>query len=234
MNLIFKALSGSKAYGLDSENSDTDIRGVFITDKIQEIFGLRKRECQKGEGEDELYYEFKHFLNLLRNGNTTAIEMLYTKNPIITCSFWKGLDPKKLIDPNRLFSSLIGYCHGEKRVANGERTGRLGSKRKEAIDKYGFSPKNFVQLLRLCYCGQYFLHYGEFPIDLRDFGTIRSKLLPIKFAPEQFNKDELNNLVDIEMGMLKDSFDKSEIKNQFKFNEEYIDSLLKEVYHSYI
>jgi uncharacterized protein len=38
--LVFEAIAGSRAYGLDTLSSDTDIKGVFVLPK-EEFFGLR-------------------------------------------------------------------------------------------------------------------------------------------------------------------------------------------------
>ena len=37
-SIIFECISGSRAYGLATANSDTDIRGVFITPKEKVLF----------------------------------------------------------------------------------------------------------------------------------------------------------------------------------------------------
>lgn len=70
-----------------------------------------------------------------------------------------------------MFRCLLGYMQGERRLANGERTGQLGSKRKAHLDKYGFSPKNFTQLFRLASCGKALFEKGYFPVNMKQYDT---------------------------------------------------------------
>ena len=44
--LLIKAISGSRAYGLSTPQSDTDIKGVFIQSK-KEYFGIEHFEVRK-------------------------------------------------------------------------------------------------------------------------------------------------------------------------------------------
>ena len=54
--LVFEVIAGSKAYGLDNEKSDTDIRGVFILPKDM-YYGLEYTEQVNNETNDIVYYE---------------------------------------------------------------------------------------------------------------------------------------------------------------------------------
>jgi hypothetical protein len=73
--LVFEAITGSKAYGLDTAQSDTDIRGVFILPKDM-YYSLEYTAQVSNETNDIVYYELKRFMELLSKNNPTMLEML--------------------------------------------------------------------------------------------------------------------------------------------------------------
>lgn len=75
--LVLEVITGSKAYGLDTETSDTDIRGLFILPKNM-YYGLEYTEQLNNETNDIVYYELKRFLKLLSKNNPNILEMLNT------------------------------------------------------------------------------------------------------------------------------------------------------------
>ena len=73
--LFFEAIVGSRAYGLNTPNSDTDIRGVFILPKNL-YYGLEYTGQVNNETNDIVYYELKRFMELLAKNNPNIMEML--------------------------------------------------------------------------------------------------------------------------------------------------------------
>lgn len=73
--LVYEVITGSKAYGLDSEKSDTDIRGVYILPKDM-FYGLEYTDQVNNETNDIVYYELKRFIQLLARNNPNILEML--------------------------------------------------------------------------------------------------------------------------------------------------------------
>ena len=74
--ILLDALSGSRAYGLDTPQSDTDMRGVFILP--QDIyFGFSYIEQVCSERNDHVYYELGKYLKLLAKNNPSSIELLF-------------------------------------------------------------------------------------------------------------------------------------------------------------
>ena len=73
--IIFECISGSKAYGLDTPQSDTDIRGVFVLPK-EDYYGLNYVEQVSNESNDIVYYELKRFSELLVKNNPNILELL--------------------------------------------------------------------------------------------------------------------------------------------------------------
>ena len=75
-NLIrLETISGSKAFGLATEKSDTDIRGVFYLPK-EMFYGLEYIPQVSNETNDEVYYEIGRFVELLLKNNPNILEIL--------------------------------------------------------------------------------------------------------------------------------------------------------------
>ncbi|WP_324026124.1 nucleotidyltransferase domain-containing protein [Maribacter sp. BPC-D8] len=87
-NIIFECISGSRAYGLATPTSDTDIRGVFILPK-EKYYSLEYVGQINNETNDIVYYELKKFMELLSKNNPNILELLsvpedciLSKNPL--------------------------------------------------------------------------------------------------------------------------------------------------------
>jgi predicted nucleotidyltransferase len=75
--LLFEAISGSRAFGTHGEQSDTDLRGVFVA-PVSFLCGLDAVDQVSDEKGDEVYYELGRFVSLLAANNPNLIELLYT------------------------------------------------------------------------------------------------------------------------------------------------------------
>ena len=75
--LLFEAVSGSHAYGLQHKDSDVDLRGVFVMPKTQ-FYGLAQTEQVSDERNDEVYYELKKFIDMLVKNKPNFLEILGT------------------------------------------------------------------------------------------------------------------------------------------------------------
>ncbi|SEE09437.1 Predicted nucleotidyltransferase [Tenacibaculum sp. MAR_2010_89] len=74
-SIIFECISGSRAYGLQTPTSDTDIRGVFILPKEQ-FYSLNYIGQVNNETNDIAYYELRKFIELCSKNNPNILEML--------------------------------------------------------------------------------------------------------------------------------------------------------------
>jgi len=75
--LLFECISGSHAYGLNTPQSDIDMKGVFYLPKEQ-FYGLNYIPQISNETSDEVYYELGRFVELLIKSNPTILEILAT------------------------------------------------------------------------------------------------------------------------------------------------------------
>jgi len=80
--LLLDCISGSRAYGLQTSQSDTDIKGVFLLPK-RNYYGLDYVEQVNNETNDEMYYELKRYIDLLVKNNPNILELLNTPEDCI-------------------------------------------------------------------------------------------------------------------------------------------------------
>lgn len=87
-HIIFECISGSRAYGLSTPTSDTDIRGVFVLPEEQ-FYSMDYTAQINNETNDIVYYELRKFIELCANNNPNILELLnvpekcvFIKHPI--------------------------------------------------------------------------------------------------------------------------------------------------------
>lgn len=234
-SVIASYLGGSHAYGLDTPASDKDERFVYLNTEINNIIGLEKNEFyeSKVKGEDVLGTEIRHFIYLLRKSGTAPIECLFATDFIYLCPAFKELvlDQKaKLVNPEKLYKSIKGYIFNERRLAIGERTGELGSKRKEALIKYGFSPKNFTNLIRLCFATKEFFRTGQFVVSFKG-KEIHPWLMSVKTTPENWTKEKLLEAAEVHEAELDKEYEnKKNPGHEYYFDEQYANEAIFKLY----
>lgn len=117
--LLLDTVSGSRAYGLDTPESDTDMRGVFILPPAL-FFGFNPIEQVSSERNDHVYYELNKYLKLLAKNNPSSIELLFA--PPDTVVFRHPL--MAMIEPKYVLSrlcrdSFAGYALSQIKRAKG-------------------------------------------------------------------------------------------------------------------
>lgn len=240
VKLLAEWNGGSHLYKLNTPESDIDKRGIFVNTDPSYILGLNRHDEERRQiqnGDDIVYKELSHFMRLLQQANTEALEALWcdesTFNFIDKSFKILRVYRSDLLDSERFFKTLRGYASGELRLALGERVGVLGSKRKTALDKYGFSPKNCTNLLRLLYTGIFFYKEGRYIVDCREFGSdIFNKLLAIKTKPETYSKEQLlKDFAEMDKELCS-VFDNR--KFTYKFNPIVANHVLLDVYYPFL
>ncbi len=73
--ILFEAVSGSRAFGLATATSDTDIKGVFYLPK-DHFLGLDYVPQVSNESNDVVFYELGRFVELLLKNNPNILELL--------------------------------------------------------------------------------------------------------------------------------------------------------------
>jgi hypothetical protein len=178
MQVVAKIISGSRAYGYSTPQSDLDIRGVFVEDFEFVLSGMAPLTRPKdGSGEDEVYYELAHFANLCLKGVPQTIEMLFAPEDCyldVDPLFMETFMPIRERFLRRSFqSSLSGYCISELKAVM-----RDSSQGHEALTR---APKRISHVFRLLRMG----------IQAKETGTITTRapeaewLLRVRQTPQE-------------------------------------------------
>lgn len=117
--LLLNCISGSRAYGLHTPQSDTDMKGVFLLPK-KIYYGLEYTEQVNNETNDEVYYELKRFVDLLIKNNPNILELLNTP---ADCILFRH-PVMDLLKPESFLSKLCkqtfaGYAQSQIKKAKG-------------------------------------------------------------------------------------------------------------------
>lgn len=117
--ILFKAITGSRAYGLDTAASDTDIKGVFYLPK-NVFYGLSYIAQINNDSHDEVYYELGRFVELLSKNNPGAMELLASASAsiLINHPLMANFQFKKLLNMG-LIDSFVQYAMQQVKKAKG-------------------------------------------------------------------------------------------------------------------
>lgn len=80
--LLLQCISGSRAYGLHTPQSDTDYKGIFVSPKAM-FYGSHFTDQVANETNDIVYFEWKKFVDLLGKNNPTILELLATPDDCV-------------------------------------------------------------------------------------------------------------------------------------------------------
>jgi hypothetical protein len=151
--LVFETIMGSKAYGLDTERSDTDIRGVYVLPK-SEYYSLEYTAQVSNQSNDIVYYELKRFIELLARNNPNILELLAVPS---SCILYKH----EIMSMVRQDMFLSRLC--EKTFANYAYT---QIKKAQGLEKKIVNPVDEVRKSVLDFC---FVYAGNEAVDLDKF-----------------------------------------------------------------
>lgn len=135
--IIFEVISGSRAYGLQHPDSDTDIKGIYVLLE-DEFYGFEYVDQVSDETNDTVYYEIKKFLTLLSKSNPTMLEMINTpKESIIYKSdIFPEIDMNKVLSKD-CYNTFARYAYSQVKKARGlnkKIINPMDKKRKSILD----------------------------------------------------------------------------------------------------
>jgi len=158
MKIIYKILYGSDAYGTTMNDSDRDIRGILLP-TISECLSLRElkevRKEKKNESskiiEDKVMFPIQKFFRLAIKSNPAVFEWLFVPKSCILKMTKEGKrirDNRKLFLSQEIYYRFRGFAMSEFSSLT-KLTGKTGADRKKKILKYGYNPKNAMNVIRL-------------------------------------------------------------------------------------
>lgn len=146
-NIILEGICGSKAYGLDTETSDEDIKGIFVVPTPQVLGILGYSETKDHVDPDWTYHVVSKFISLAMKANPTILELLFLTEYNILTEYGKLLvDNRSLFLSNTVKHSYGGYALSQARKLN-IRGGTYGNGRNKRFSKHS------RHCLRLLYQG---------------------------------------------------------------------------------
>jgi predicted nucleotidyltransferase len=147
-NIILEGVTGSTAYGLATENSDIDVKGVYLL-PTEEVLSLRfnpQNTTKDHVDPDWVYHEVGKFMKLVASGNPTVTELLFLEE-------YTKLNEvgKLLVDNRQLFLSTFGVQAAYRGYALSQAK-RLNNRTDQGLDGYDSSLKNrFAKHTRHCF-----------------------------------------------------------------------------------
>lgn len=141
-SIIFECISGSRAYGLATDSSDVDIRGVFIMPREQ-FYSFEYQDQISDERQNIVFYELKKFLDLLSKNNPSMLELLSIPED---CIIYKSTLYEKIKVKDFLSKlckdTYLGYAVSQFKKAQG-----LNKKIVNPVDKKHKSILDFCYVL---------------------------------------------------------------------------------------
>jgi len=184
MKIILEAICGSHAYGLDTPESDIDLKGVFVA-PTQEVLSLKKpKETIDKTNPDVCYHEVEKFIRLAMKCNPTILEMLYLDDYRILTETGRLLISAR----NQFLSSIVYKSYGGYAIAQARKLNRRG-------DSWDVGMKNrYAKHARHCFRlleqGRQLLETGEMSVKVT-------------------NREELFSLGELNPEQMVDKFEKS-------------------------
>lgn len=165
--VIYRCITGSRAYGLSGDESDTDRRGVYLppADLQWSIFGLP--EQIENDATEECYWELQKFLVLALKANPNVLECLYT--PLVELATPLA---QELLDMRSAFLSRLVY-----QTYNGYVMSQFRKLEGDLRNKGAIKLKHAMHLIRLLLSGVTVLREGFVPVQVDQY---RDRLLAIR------------------------------------------------------
>lgn len=173
--VVYESLIGSKAYGLDTEESDDDVRGIFVapTKLFWRVDTQPPETIEIREGADRVYWEVGKFVSLAIKANPTILEVLYTDT--VLKNSWIGLRLRGIRDC--FLSKLVTSTYG------GYATAQMKRLQQRATTEEP-NWKHAQNMIRLLLCGVCVLQNGFVPVRM---GINRDYLLEIRNGVHSLN-----------------------------------------------
>jgi len=166
-HVIYRCVMGSRAFGLDDGDSDTDRRGFYLppADLHWSLYGVP--EQVEDEASQEVYWELQKFLNFALKANPNILECLWS--PLVEHA--TPIAQELLAMRGALLSTLVYQTY------NGYVASQFKKLESDLRNHGAIKPKHAMHLLRLLLSGIGVLETGELTVRV---DAHRDRLLAIK------------------------------------------------------
>lgn len=169
--IILEGITGSTAYGLDTESSDTDIKGVYVlpTKEVLSIGFNSEKTTKDHVDPDWVYHEVGKFMKLVMSGNPTVTELLYLDDYTLLSPIGELLiaNRQAFLSTKAVMNAYRGYAFSQAK--------RLNNRTEQGLDGYDSSLKNrFSKHTRHC-----------FRLLMQARQLLETGTLDVKVTPEQ-------------------------------------------------
>ena len=167
--VIYRCVIGSRAYGLDHADSDTDRRGIYVppVDLHWSLYGVP--EQLENDETQEVYWEIRKFLVLALKANPNVLECLFT--PLVEMATPLA---EELLAMRTAFLSRMVY-----QTYNGYVMSQFKRMQAHVRNHGEVKWKHVMHLIRLLISGTTVLRDGFVPVRVEEH---RERLLAIKRA----------------------------------------------------
>src|SRR5262245_25598729 len=181
--VVYRVMVGSRAFGLATESSDEDRRGVFLP-PAEWNWSLTKPPEQVEfftEGVEEVDWEIEKFVRLALQANPNILETLWSPAVLHLDDIGAGLRHLRTAFLSRhLYRTYSGYVLSQFRLM----------KKGFSTDRR-YKPKHAMHLIRLLHSGIYALREGHIRVEV---GEHRDELLAIRRGEVPFEAVEARAL----------------------------------------
>lgn len=161
LNVIVKMKAGSHLYGTNSDQSDSDYKGIYLPEssdiilkKDKDVINFNTNNSSEKNTKKDVdveYYSLYKFLQLCKKGETVAIDMLHTPDNMLekTSEAWEFIRKNRSKFYTTSISAFLGYCKSQA-IKYGEKGNRLAAVEnayevlKEINEIYGHESKNLL------------------------------------------------------------------------------------------
>jgi hypothetical protein len=175
--VIYRVTVGSRAFGLSTESSDEDRRGVFLP-PADWTWSLTKPPEQVEfftDGVEEVDWEIEKFLRLALHANPNILETLWS--PAVLHCDETGEELRRMRSAflsRHLYKTYSGYVLSQFKLM------------KRSYDEKGtFKAKHAMHLIRLLHSGIHALAEGEIRVDVAEH---REELLAVRHGKVAFDE----------------------------------------------
>lgn len=164
---IYACVMGSRAFGLATKSSDTDLRGVFLA-PTHLFWGFEKPPTHvEGPADEQFSWELERFCELALRGNPNVLECLHS--PLVEHADAAGrelLSLRGAFLSRRVHETFVRYAHGQRRKLDAD------------VRTHGAPRwKHAMHLLRLLTSARDLLRTGVLTVNV---GGRREELLAVK------------------------------------------------------